>query len=291
MKRIILAGGIIFTSLFITSCIRDGLEDCIRRIRIELDWIDTDPREDGEQLELIILSSNGEEIDTSVDEYGKYVDLATGKYTIVTWETTSNIQVSGRTLSVATNADGSALEPTLFSGGAAEAEVTLSNDNLVIPVPLHQQVRPLVIKVEFLGDTFELVEGMKGTLHGITLSRDINNGFPPVDGRNRPPALTNGIMNYTFTQENLRQDEEWFSASRNLIGVDGDAAQTLDLNIQLATGDNAELSLDVTGELIEFHTEKIHEPWYIIITIDLGINLELEIVDWIAGPDSWLTAH
>jgi len=292
MKRnILISGALILVSLLVTSCIRDGLEDCIRRIRIELKWIDTDPREDSEQLELIILSPTGEEIDTSTDQYGKYIDLATGKYSIITWEPTQNIQVKGRTISVNTAADGTALEPTLFSGGATETEVTLSDEDLVIPVPLHEQVRPLIIKVDFVGDVFELVEGMEGTLHGITLSRDINNGFPPVDGRNRPPALTNGIINYNFTKENLRQDDEWFSAGRNLIGVDGDAAQTLDLRIQLATGDYADISLDVTSQLIEYHTEKIHEPWYIIITLKLGINLELEIVDWIAGPDSWIVAH
>jgi len=277
-----------------TSCVKDGIIECppaaTENIRIELEWLNTQPKDDGESLNLAIIPTTGEEIDDHINQYGKDVELAPGTYNFVVWESAENVTVSGQNISVAT-AEGYALDPGKFSGGATTAEIIITPDSIVIPVPIHQQTRELIIEVDFAGDAISIVEGLEATLSGVTLERDINNGFPPTDNRNRPPAIRNGSILYSFNRGELRLSDEWFSGSRHLLGVDGDHSQELNLRVKLATGDTEEVSLDVTGDLIEFHTKDIHEPWYIILKLNLGINLELEIVDWYAGAESWLIAN
>ncbi len=294
MDKYIFLGWPIVIILLLSSCIKDGEIECpdlMEKIRIELQWLDTQPKDENETLNLTITPTNGETIETTTNRYGKQVELYPGTYTISAWETANNITVNGRTISVATDTDGFALQPDSLSGGATTTEVILTTDSLIIPVPVHQQTRELIVEVDFTGDGMSIVDGLEGILSGITLSRDITNGFPPTDNRNRPPALSNGNIRYNFSPNLLRDRDEWYYGRNRLIGVDGDANQVLDLRVSLATNDTTEISIDVTSDLLEFHTKDIHEPWYIIITLNLGINLELEIVDWYAGAESWITAR
>ena len=283
--------------LVFSSCMRDGenLDECIRSMRIELRWINTQPQSSDEKVAIgVFPSSFGTRVDLESDIYGVDVDLLTDGYNIVGWEdhSNTNIDVTNHTISVETSSDGMALSPNIFSAGFTHAEVTLSDANQVIPLPMYRQVRPVVIEINFIGDGYALVSGVTGTLKGIALERSLDNGFPPVSGLGRPAAIKSGNINYTFGLSDQAEAGIWYTGTQNLIGIDGNVAQTLDLEVSF-TGEStpSPYSFDVTNQMAEYHTNKVDEPWYIIITLNLGANLEIDIVDWIAGPESWVTAH
>ncbi|HCO68274.1 MAG TPA: hypothetical protein DIT04_11040 [Dysgonomonas sp.] len=275
--------------MLLSSCIREDIDltECYRNLKIVLEWINTQPRSDQGPIDISVISSNGTEIDLQSDRYGTDVDLLAGPYNIVGWEPTPDISVNGQVISVATNEDGTVKEPITFAGGETTAVVDDNIDFQTIVLPMRQQTRQLIIQVRFINDNFNVLERLEGSVDGITSSRDINDAFPPADGRVRPGSVSSTSVNYDFVKE---QDREWFTAGRNLIGIDGDADQTLYLRVFYSTDGYTDVSLDLTSELLGFHTVDVHEPWYIVITLDLGVSFEPVIIDWYAGAESWLNA-
>jgi hypothetical protein len=269
--------------LCLQSCIKDDLSDCISRLRIELEWIQTQPHDNQEQVQLTITPTDFDraEIDLTSDIYGRDVELRPDMYRIVGWEPADNITITGDTVTLATDANTYALIPQSFSGGATEAEVYASRGDQVIPLPMRRQTRPLCVKVYFTGEGAADVEGLQAQLEGVTLERNIDDAFPPASGRVRPPAYRNGSAYYTFGWQDAGY---WFTTQR-LIGVDGDAAQKLNFTVFFDGGYSDTITLDVTGDMVGYHTEDVENPWCITVTMDLTEILILTITDWYAGAD------
>ena len=298
-KQIKLKLSILLGLIILSSCVRDGenLDDCIRRIRIELRWMDTQPLDNSERVNVEIVPTTttaSPQSDITSDIYGVDVDLLTGGYAITGWETYSDVDLNktDHTVSVHTQPDGTAISPAIFSAGHTTSSVEMSDESLIIPLPMYRQVRPVVIEINFIGDAYSLVNGVTGTLKNIALERSIDNAFPPVNAMNRPTVIKSGNMNYTFGLSDDIGPGIWYTGTKNLIGIDGNSSQTLDLTVSF-TGEDAPrtYAFDVTSQMNEYHTDKINEPWYIILTLNLGATLEIDIVDWIAGPESWIVAH
>lgn len=290
MKKYQLTLGVVIC-LLLSSCIREDvdLSQCYRNLRIELDWIDTQPRDAQDSIDIAVIGKNTKlERDLKSDQYGTDIDLLPYTYDVVAWEPTANINIDDRIVSLSANSDGTPILPTPFSGGMAEATVDQNIEYQVIHVPMRQQTRKLIIQVKFLGDGFNLLEGLEGSVDGLTFARDINESFPPADGRERPSAIKNTTVNYKFERDS---NNEWFVGGNNLLGVNGDANQTLYLHLLYSTDDYRDLSLDITSEFLGFHTVSVHEPWYIVITLDLSATFDPVIVDWQAGSESWLDAQ
>lgn len=289
----------LFMVVFV-ACIREGenLENCFRLIRINLEWIDTEPLSESEQVNISITSSGGNVTTVTSDVSGREVSLLADTYTIVGWEDEENvaINVQDGVVAVLNRTDGSLLEPTPFSGGETVVEIEYLPDTLIIPLPMYQQTRPLIIEVEFIDtrtpiiNEFPRVKNISATLSGITLERNINDGFVSRELREPEPALRRGDITYNMKKSELRQDEIWYSDSHNLLGLDG-VSHTLILHVEFENGFSDDFTFDVTEELKGFHSEEIHKPWYIIITLELDSSLNVSIQDWIAGPDSWLIAQ
>lgn len=298
-KQIKFKLSILFGLILLSSCVRDGenLDECIRRIRIELRWMDTQPLDNSERVNIEIVPTTttaSPKSDITSDIYGVDLDLLTGGYAITGWESYTDVDLNKTDLTVGvhTLADGTAMSPAIFSAGHTNTTVEMSNESLIIPLPMYRQVRPVVIEINFIGDAYSLVNGVTGTLKNIALERSLDNAFPPVNALSRPAATKSGNMNYTFGLADNIGSGIWYTGTKNLIGIDGNSSQTLDLTVSF-TGDNqpATYAFDVTGQLNEYHTKKINEPWYIILTLNLGATLDITIVDWIAGPESWIVAH
>lgn len=296
-KQIAFKFSLLLILFLVSSCLRDGenLDECIRRMRIELRWINTSPLDDNEQVSIVADPMfAGTQSSFISDIYGVDVDLLTGGYNIAGWESYSEVDldITNHTVNVHTQADGTAVSPPLFSAGSTTATVELTGGTQIIPLPMYRQVRPLIIEINLIGDGYALVNGITGTLQGITLERSLENAFPPVSGLSRPTALKSGNIDYTFALSDGEGTGVWYAETRNLIGVDGASSQMLDLDVTFS-GDNepSSFQFDVTSQLAEFQTKDINEPWYIIITLNLGANLDITIVDWIAGSESWITAQ
>lgn len=298
-------GLLLLLTLTMFSCVKDGiLRDCLRRMRIELRWIGTNPRSDQEVVNIeVIPLDGGSRLDLDSDIYGVNVDLQPGNYSLVGWESSQNVNLNtaARTVSVNTSAEGFALEPDIFSAGVTTSEVPFEEEgsprDFIIPLPMYRQARPLIIEIDFIGAGIPLIEGIRGILSGVTLERTIDNGFPPVSELNqgrsgtRAPALRDGSIDYNFEMIQEDPNDLWFAAGRNLLGIDGTATQQLELTVTFADGQSSNFGIDVTEDLTGFHTIDVNDPLYIIITLDLGVNFEIEIVDWRTGTESWITAH
>lgn len=278
-------------TLTVVSCVKDSLDDCFQWMRIELRWISTQPVDDSEsvKIEVIPLTSESEYEITS-DIYGVNVNLRVGEYKIVGHEASSNVDIDydNLTVEVGTAADGMALEPDIFSAGSTITNVARSDESLVIPVPMYRQSRTLLIGIDFQGDGAPLVTQVEGVLSGITIKRNLDNGFPPVNELTRPPAITNGSIQYKFGPVTRAIEDARFVDSKRLLGIDGNTTQVINLDVEFEDGTSESLSFDITEDMVGFHTQDINEPWYIIITLEAGINLNVEIVDWLAGPESWI---
>lgn len=291
----------LFFIILLSSCIKDGeiLENCFRKIRIEFQWIDTDPLLQSENVNVAITSSGGTTTHITSNVIGRDVDLAADTYTFVGYETEQNVAINekeGTVSLIESRVDIGVLEPTLFSAGERVMQVEYLLDSLVIPIPMYQQTRPLIVEVLFedkstpIINEFPPVKDIIGTLSGITYERAINDGFVSVEEREQFPAIKRGDMIYDLDEsEESRTDRIQFLATHNLLGLDG-ASHMLELHVEFENGISEDFTFDVTDKLKGFHTERIHEPWYIIITLKLDSSLAVSVVDWIAGPDSWLNA-
>ena len=286
-KSLLILTSCFFLPVF-SSCIKDDLKDCDRNLRIEFEWIETDPRNPQEEIQLTIQSDDRSsvEIDLTAPVSGRDVTLRPETYRVVGWEPAENISVIADTVKLAVGTDGYALTPGAFNGGDTVSEVDLSIANQVIPVPMRQQTRPLCFRVFFSGDGSSALKGLDATLEGVTLERNINEAFPPASGLARPKALRNGSAQYAFSW-----DEDHWQGTRRLIGIDGDAPQLLHLTASFDGGITNVATIDVTGEFFGYHTQSIHEPWCITINVDLTEILVMTITDWYGGAESWIVAQ
>ncbi len=283
-----------FLTLAVTSCIKESLDDCFQWMRIELRWISTQPVDYNESVKIEVIPLTPEsEYEITSDVYGVNVNFRVGGYKIIGHENSSNIDINydDLTVAVGTSSDGMALEPDIFSAGSTTANVEVHDESLVIPLPMYKQARTLFIGTDFIGDGAPLISRIEGVLHGITLKRNLDNGFPPVNELTRPPAITNGSIRYNLTPLTRALDDAWFADSKRLLGIDGNTEQVIDLTVFYNNGGTATASIDITEQMAGFHTQDINEPWYVIITLEAGIGLTVEIVDWISGPESWIIAQ
>lgn len=291
MKRYISIVLVIISSLLIiTSCIRDDIDlsNCFYHIRIEPKWIDSEPvrANDSTHLE-ILFDNNNSRLDLNTGYSGRDVDLLPNVYDIIGYESAANVSVYNNIVTVSTNSDGTAMDPGPFTAGEVSAEVIPIEEDQLIIVPMRRQTRQVIVRVKITGDGLSLISSMTGSLSGIAISREVNDCFPPADGKARPSVIESGTINYSFQEDS----QQWFVGTRTLIGIDGNSQQNLNLQIHFINGETIDLVQDVTGGMTGFHTQDVHQPWYITLEINLGFDLQATITGWYGGPNSWLIAE
>jgi len=302
MKKFLRLGVLLPFIAVLSSCINEYTDwsKCFRAMRIDLYWVNTRPLSDTEEVLITIDPSIGERMILISNPFSKEVDLLADHYNIIGRESADSVSIDAEkgTVSIPVGADGLAFSPVPFSAGQTTADVTYEKDTLVIPLPMYRQTRPLVIEVRMIDkrtpiiNAFPPVDELTGILKGITIERDLNNCFPPHDNMAPWPALKNGKIGYGFTLlSDTIKNEVWYTGTKNLIGIDNGTSQILDLELKFQGSDRMDLSFDVTELLDEFQTKDVARPLYILITLSLDSSLNIEIEDWIAGPDSWLIAQ
>ena len=282
--------------LLLTSCIKDGFdkENCPGDFVI----VPVVPDESGD-IEFgesygKIIDANGNEVSIETGS-GNTVDLEDGTYTVVVvkGEKENQVTVKGTTVSVVTNPDGTAGEPGKLIGGYTHITVggntTGGQETPKIAVPTQYQTRPLILRINFEGENVALLQSLAGVVDGIALSRDLNNGFKPMDGQDRHPASVSGSIKYAFSPN--EEAENSYQSIRTLLGIDGSGQQILTLTVGYKGDVQQTYTFDITRQLDGFHTEDVANPWVIEITLRLGSDFQATIEDWKAGPESWMDAH
>ena len=282
-----------------TGCIKEGYdsENCPGAVRINYNWFPDTFANDS----LYISVVQGDKIwnlSTGADDSGVDIDLENGSYEVVAAETAKNIKVEGIAISVDPSGGQGYPEPGVCTGGADTLVVDDGQSESVVDIPMVRQVRPLIVNVRFTGSgaiTGETkairsagISHVSGIVSGVTFSRHINYGFPPVNGNPRNPAYTTGEVEYDLLANTA---ERFYTDRHNLLGIDGEASQELELAINFENGYSETLHLDVTSRMYEFHTKDITQPWVINIVIDVTASFEVSITDWTAGPESWMEAQ
>lgn len=288
----------IMLPLLLTSCIKEGFdkENCPGEYIILPLTPDSnsDQKTELEGDTTVIIDSEGNEhpVDAGSD---KPIDLEDGTYTVVTVKDSDNgsTTVNGTTINVNTHPDdGTAVDAGTPIGGYTEITADIDNGgqgSTVFEVPTKNQSRPLTVILNFEGGNAAFIQSIAGIVDGIALSRDLNNGFAPTDGQDRHPALTAGSISYAFAGQ--EDAENSYSATRILLGIDGDGNQTLTFTVTYKGGTEKTYTFDITRKMDGFHTVDVNEPWVIEITLQLGADFEATIEDWKAGPESWMDAH
>lgn len=289
MRKTLIIGSVLMAFLGMTSCVKDSFDPllCLQKIRIEPRWINTEPLDEDESIPITVVSGSGETMNYLSDINGVDVELLPGVYQIVGAEKANNVSVDGTTVTIATEADGTATQPGVFSGGATTGEVKPNTVFQIIPLPMRQQTRQLIVQLKFSGEGVSYLNRVEGTINGITIARHIDKGFLPADSVPHPAAIENGLINYTF----IKDDSGMFSGANNLLGVDGSTTQTLNLEATTSLGTVIDFSLNVTDDLFEFHTTDVEQPWYIILELEVNTKLEMDIIDWYSGTESNIIAQ
>lgn len=196
---------------------------------------------------------------------------------------------SGSTVSVSSE-NGAAGEPGNFVAGAIDFNVEggLVDWGIInYDLPTYIQTRLLTLKVKIEGDNSSLVESVSATVDGIALSRELRDAFIEDGERNRYPSLSTGYAAYAM---DVKENDGFYTDSRRLLGLDGNAKQNLALTIHYEGGFKKSFLYDITGDLDGFHTRKVIEPWFIHIVLRAGADFTATIEDWQSGPEKWMDA-
>ncbi len=271
----------------VLACVNQSpdLEDCEKGLRLLFNWVSSAARSDTGSLNVSITGNACNHAITSPTT-GRDIELLPGTYDFIAWENATNVNIDGTTVTVSSS-DGVADQPQEFTAGIIRDEVLNTDDYQEVTVPMYQQTRDLIIRMSFVGDGAPHIAAITGTVDGIALSRDIIYGFPPVDGRTRPVAITSGSIPYTFAVA----DDGWYTGRRTLLGIDGEEAQVFTVRVGFDENLSVEHEITLTADFNGFHTQDVGQPWVISLLMEIGLSLDMEIIDWTSGTDSWLVAE
>ncbi len=295
----------VLLALSMTACIKEGYdsENCPGELKI----IPFEPNPDGSgtgmgdelkhpETTLILPDGSTVTIQAGSDQS---LDLEEGTYTVVSTQgdDMGNLTLTGTEVSVAVNPDGTLADVGELVGGYTDIQVggQTENENTVFKIPTHFQTRELIVKVKFTGRNVQMLEGVDGTVDGIAASRDLNNGFPPVDGEPRHPVTRSGKVAYSFDrtapETRATAEQDFRSETRRLLGIDGDAEQQLTLNAAFGGEVLKEYRFNIARDMDNFHILDVTRPWVIEVTLHLGADFSATIEDWKSGPESWMDAE
>lgn len=281
---VLIAGCVLFS-----SCVRDGedTESCRSNLRITFDWIETRPISGDEDVRINILPGNHDNFVITSKPSGRDMELPWDNYSFAAAEDAQNVTLDGRALILTLNEDGS-----------ATADISGLGDKDIV-IPMRKQARKVVIAIDFTDDFAEKITKMSGTLNGIAISRDIDEGFPPADGKRRHTAIEGGYIKYDFAKEEIpRSSGQAYVSGRWLLGIDDSMRQDLAMRVEYQDGSSINFSLDISNMFSyveddiqkDYYLTETHTPWVIRLTLDTTTGLEVTISDWKAGGESWYTA-
>lgn len=285
----------LFTCIFLlSSCVYDDDPDkCLGEVRLEFDWIDTEPLDEEEIIDVDILSGSGERRIISTTPAGTAVSLMPNSYKLIAFEEAENVTCSDRIFTLGLNGDDSAKDPAFFNGGTTTANLPVNFNRETIVIPMRIQARKVIIRVNVFDDQAGTITKMSGKLGGITVSRDIDEGFPPVDGQRRHNALVNGSVAYDFQPTPGSDGVTLFSDEHYLLGLDGSSLQELSLEAEFSDGQPLSLTEDIShmfsytenSVMHDYHLTNTRDAWVIELNVDIRLGWGIFITDWNAAEE------
>lgn len=219
------------------------------------------------------------------------LELLKGQYRAVSLKGESEqVGLQGGVVVSVSSTGGAAGEPGDFVGGYIDFGVdgglvdwgVINHD-----LQTYIQTRLLTFKVKMEGDNSALVEKITATVDGITLSRELHNAFIEGGERDHYPVLSNGYAAYTLDEVDK---DGYYTGSRRLLGLDGNARQNLILTIHYKDGVTKNFNYEITTDLAGFHTKEVATPWVIRIVLRVGADFTATIEGWMAGSEEWIDA-
>ncbi|MCD7935813.1 MAG: hypothetical protein LUG98_03045, partial [Tannerellaceae bacterium] len=266
--------------LIVGACVKDKYDwdECHPRIFIQFDW-STVIKPD-ENVDVLITSADQDTIRMQIGPDGQEVRIEAKEYEFTGHTSTDSVLVEGRTVTVKKDAAGKYYQPDYFSGGSVTQEIIMTDEDQVVTIPMRRQMRPLIIRVLLSGTVVQNLSHVTGEISGIAMSRDINNGFVPVDNEPLHKAYITGSVKYDLTRQRDETSRIVYSDQKNLLGLDGSASQILMLTPYYNSGNSNTIEIEVTSKMLGFHTQNVDEPWVLEFTLNLIGELETSIVNW-----------
>lgn len=234
---------------------------------------------------LVATPSNGTPITMMTDNIGTSLSLPTGAYRFFAYEAVPSVTTDGTKFELNADVNGVITPPEPFSAGII-ASMIEGGKNGKIFLPMYYQTRDLIIRVNFTGEGLTELVSVNGTVDNVTLSRKVDEGFPPHDGKPHHTALSNGTAVYNFTLKDVDEpDLLEFVGRVRLLGIDGGESQILFIKMIFESGELTR-TLDVTAALEKFHIELVEEPFVIEVLIGISEDFEATIEDWKFGSIS-----
>jgi len=279
--------------LFVCSCVKDKYDwdECHPKIFIQFDWSTVTKPDSDENIHVLITSADRDTMRMQIGPDGQEVRIEPKEYEFTGNTSTDSVMVDGRRVTVRQDASGNYYQPDYFAGGSVTQEIIFTDDDQVVTIPMRRQMRPLIIRVILMGQALQNLTHIESEISGIAMSRDINNGFAPIDNEPFHNAYITASVSYDLTLQEDETNRVVYSDMKNLLGLDGSAGQTLLLTPYFASGNFNPIEIPVTARMTGFHTENVDEPWVLEFTLNLIGELEASIDNWQSGPSSELVAY
>lgn len=260
---------VIAVALVLTGCIKRDydLSGCYGNVNLRFDWAQAVERDTPETLEVVILDEAGETEGIRSPRGGTTLELLFGDYRFIAWEPASNVVVDGMTASLVLNG-GNFAEPAYFAAGYVDDYIDPYLESQTVTVPMVRQTRRLEIRIEFTGPGVEQIRSADAVFTGVTFSRNIEDAFRNSPTAILPSALTNGIVDYNFTDTG----EGYYTDVKNLLGLDGEARQYLNLDVVFNDDFRKEINYDLSSAVEDFHTYEVDKTMIVTIVINVGAN-------------------
>ncbi len=269
----------------------DGSDGKERMIVVKFDWSLVGEPANTEKIDLLITDEDTDEVTEMYVTYsGTVIELDTHTFEFVGNEEHPNVILERCTVTVDKDASGNYYEPQYFAAGSIEQTIDPDLDYQEVVIPMRRQTRPLVVRVVVNGEGVDYLDYITGEISGITMSRLVNDGFPPLDGLDSHPAFLTASVEYDL----LAIGENIYNDTHNLLGVDSNSSQVLDLTIYFSDGYSQLFTIDVTDRMVGFHTVEVNEPWVLEFVINLGStgeSIEVTIENWYGGSESHLVVN
>lgn len=204
-------------ALTLTGCVKDELFDTPHpgkgSITVTADW---NARGEGiaipQSWNLSMGDYHGTE--TAATHAPDYL-FEPGSYTLVAWNPTTDISVSGTSASVTSTADG-CISGELGWLFTSVQEVTIDADrDHAFTAAMQQQVRQLTLTIRLTGDAAARVEGISGRLSGVAGTMDFAS-----DTYSAPSSVA-----LNFTKITQGENAGAWTATVRLLGITGESQQ------------------------------------------------------------------
>lgn len=239
----------------LTSCVKETLVDA-PQAALSTDW---SRRTEGVEIPgsyTVVLAGKAMRLTAPVNPLPP---MQAGSYPVAVYNTAERITLADGVATVETEGGKVASSPGWLFYGTAEA-VYENDKTTTVTVLMRQQVRRLDIELTLDGGSFDNVNSLSGTLHGVAGSLEL------ASGRHGGTGLQVSLPSFEHKDGKLR-------TSVRLLGMT-DKRKEIILTVQYKGGKTQTIASDVTEQLASFNSDK-HQPLLLKSTARIFTSLDI----------------